>query len=59
MDVISSRPSRSVSGRPTGSGNIPAQEQATIGRADAEFTIRFEAPYGEAHVIVDVVGWYE
>jgi ELWxxDGT repeat protein len=33
---------------------------ATIGLgSDAEFTIRFEAPYGEAHVIVDVVGWYE
>ncbi len=33
---------------------------ATIGLgADADFTIRFEAPSGEAHVIVDVVGWYE
>ncbi|MBK8594048.1 MAG: hypothetical protein IPN83_00400 [Holophagales bacterium] len=33
---------------------------ATIGLGpDAEFTVRLEAPSGEAHVIVDVVGWYE
>jgi hypothetical protein len=41
------------------SGQTRANNATIALGPDAEFTVRFEAPGGNVHVIVDVVGWYE